>query len=85
MPVGQHVGGDGERHLAALTGLEHDLLKAFEFANRAAHRTYQIADVELDNLLTGNGAGVGNSDGSGQEFFLVPNVRICDIFFFLKN
>src|SRR3546814_7807797 len=67
--------GDREAHAPLLARLQQDLLEALQLADRARAAGHGIADVELDDLLAGDGAGVAHRDGRIEPVALAAQRR----------
>src|SRR5690348_11670262 len=67
-PVRKVTGAELERHRPAGPGLEAHLGERLELADRTGDLGLRVADVQLDDLLAGPVAGVGDGtrDGYGE-------------------
>src|SRR5215218_4023994 len=61
-PEGERALIQVDGNLPALAGLQVDLGEGFQFAYRPCHRALHVPDVDLDDLGTGYGPGIGDRD-----------------------
>src|SRR3546814_3718848 len=71
--------GDREAHAPLRARLQQDLLEALQLADRARAAGHGITDVELDDLLAGDGAGVAHRDGRIEPVALAAQRRLVKL------